>query len=323
MHSVRLFPRAKGATGCEASGIAARCDWVVMTDQAPPHVELRKLVETDAPAHIFLSMRRPAEAFGLFVDELLPRLTRPFVLVSGSEDFTVPRQIDVRYPGFEPDLTERIRRLLDHPLLRMWFAENLDTDDEPKMAPLPTGLVFPKFRPPPALPALPISRVSDRPLRLLCAHRVRQGEQWRPRLQATAAARGAWSAFCTVPDGEVSEPEFAAIMQDHAFVACVEGGGLDPSPKAWQALMCGAIPVLRHGPLDRAYGQLPVVFIDDWSPAQITQDRLEVWRRELAPFYDDAAGRAEVLRRLRLDYWWEQVAEGRLHDAMIGKDGAA
>ena len=33
---------------------------------------------------------------------------------------------------------------------------------------------------------------------------------------------------------------------------------IDPSPKAWEALLVGTIPVLEHSALDDAYSQLPV-----------------------------------------------------------------
>ena len=32
----------------------------------------------------------------------------------------------------------------------------------------------------------------------------------------------------------------------------------DPSPKAWEALLVGTIPVIEHSTLDDAYSQLPV-----------------------------------------------------------------
>lgn len=33
---------------------------------------------------------------------------------------------------------------------------------------------------------------------------------------------------------------------------------LDPSPKAWETILAGSIPVLEHSALDDAYGELPV-----------------------------------------------------------------
>ena len=33
---------------------------------------------------------------------------------------------------------------------------------------------------------------------------------------------------------------------------------LDPSPKAWEAIIAGTIPIIEHSTLDDAYSQLPV-----------------------------------------------------------------
>ena len=37
-----------------------------------------------------------------------------------------------------------------------------------------------------------------------------------------------------------------------AFVLCVSGGGIDPAPKAFEALAAGSIPIIQHSSLDSA-----------------------------------------------------------------------
>jgi hypothetical protein len=92
-----------------------------------------------------------------------------------------------------------------------------------------------------------------------------------------------------------------------SFVLCVEGGGLDPSPKAWTALLHGAIPILRDTPVAAAYRALPVAVVPDWQAGALTPARLAAWKAALAPAFDDPARRARVLERLGLDYWWGRV----------------
>ena len=36
----------------------------------------------------------------------------------------------------------------------------------------------------------------------------------------------------------------------------------DPSPKCWETIAIGAIPILVHGPLDDSYSQFPIAFIN-------------------------------------------------------------
>ena len=37
----------------------------------------------------------------------------------------------------------------------------------------------------------------------------------------------------------VKHKEFLKLLVEYPFVACVHGGGIDPSPKAWEALLLG------------------------------------------------------------------------------------
>ena len=50
-------------------------------------------------------------------------------------------------------------------------------------------------------------------------------------------------------------------LSRYNFTICVHGGGIDPSPRAWEAIMRGSIPIIRESPVAEAYRMLPVVII--------------------------------------------------------------
>jgi len=306
-HATRLFPKFSGAAAYALTGVAARCDWALLSDTRPPHTHLRQLRTTDSPRHVFLSLRNPFAALAAFATEVLPRLRAPFVLVSGSEDCTLPHQRDQRWRSFDATEQGYIRTILESPLLIRWVAENLDDASDRRFVPLPTGMVYPAG-PPVAAPAPNPPPQQGRVLRVLVGHRVRTGPQWELRRTVTALATQDWAGFCTLPEGELPEPAFLALMDQHAFVLCAEGGGLDPSPKAWQAILQGAIPIIRKTATHAAYAQLPVAFVEDWTRDSLTPERLAAWHSALAPFYDTPALRAQTLERLGADYWWQQIA---------------
>ena len=308
LHSVRLFPKQAGAAAYALTGIAARCDWALCSDRQPPQTYLHRTNPTDHPRHVFVSLRNPFAALLAFATKVLPILQSPFVLVTGSEDVTLPRQTDQRWRSFNDTEEEIIRAILDHPLLIRWFAENLEDDSDPRFAPLPTGMVYPSEVPSAPFPRPDAPPLRNRPLRILVGHRVRIGPQWDLRRKVNALADSAWATFCTVPDSEYAEPEFLRLMQVHAFVLCAEGGGLDPSPKAWQAILNGAIPIIRRTGTQKAYARLPVAFVDSWEPDSLTPARLVDWYQRLGPFYDTPALRTQTLSRLNLGYWWDQIA---------------
>jgi hypothetical protein len=306
-HSTRLFPKHRGADAYRLTGIAARCDWVVLSDREEPRVQLVRRHPERAPQHVFLSLRSPFDALRFMAREVLPMLTEPFALVSGSEDVTLPNQLDQRWRKFDAEERDCIQAILGHPLLRSWFVENLDDRRRPLMTPMPVGLVFPEGGPSDGLVVPEVTALLARPRRILCAHRTRPGPQWELRRQASALARGPWAEWCTVLDEELPEPDFLALLAQHAFVLCVEGGGLDPSPKAWQAMLHVAIPIVSDTALREAHARLPVAFVAEWTAPHIDVARLDGWLSQLGPLQDDPRRREETLRRLGLDDWWDRV----------------
>lgn len=315
--ATRLFPKNRGADGYAITGIAARCDWVVLSDHRAPHIHLHRTRDTDHPRHIFLSLRAPFHAIRHFAERILPRLTSDFVLITGSEDVTLPRQTDARWRPFDAEEQAMLDAILDHPNLQHWYAENLDEGGHPKRSPLPLGLVFPDGTPDALLPPDP-PPLARRPLRVFCAHRHREGPQWGLRRHVTGLAEGPWRAFCTVPAREMPETAFMARIEDHAFVLCAEGGGLDPSPKAFSALLHGAIPIIRATPVAAAYAHLPVAVVEGWTAEALSPDRLARWRDALVPRFDAPSARREVLHRLSVDYWWGIIEAGRPVEAKAG-----
>lgn len=307
VHSTRLFPKYGGAEAYQLSGIAARCDWVVLSDEREPRVALRRQVEGNRPRHVFLSLREPFAALAFLVEEVLPQIHGPFRLISGSEDVTLPRQLDQRWRTFHDEERQRIARLLDDPRLIAWAAENLDALFHPKLLPLPLGLTFPEggAEQPLGIPRFPPQ--ACRPLRLLCAHRLREGPQWETRRRVSELARCELAAWSTLLEEEVPERRFLQLLHQHAFVLCVAGGGLDPSPKAWLAMLHGTIPVVRSSALDGAYRDLPVAFVPEWTAEALAPSRLAALQQQLISAIDTPEGRRRTVERLGLEYWWERI----------------
>lgn len=304
--STRLFPKSQGADAYVVSGLAAKCDWVVLSDHKAPTVFLKFNHAVQSPATVFLSLRNLRAALPFFVSDVLPKLSKPFVLISGSEDVTLPNQIDKRWPPLNEGERGLVNAILYHRNLKHWFVENLDERVSDKVTPIPLGMVYPESLPT-TVACVDIPPLAMRSLNVLCAHRVRDGQQWQVRKDVTEIALKNWQNFTTVITDEVTEPEFIELIRQHSFVICAQGGGLDPSPKAWLALYYGAIPIIKSSALDGAYKQLPVIHIDDWHADALSTEKLQQWREALAYHYDTLEGRRNVLEKLTLEYWWQQI----------------
>ncbi|WP_420434322.1 hypothetical protein [Hyphobacterium sp.] len=308
--STRLFPKGSGAKGYRLTGLAARCDWVVLSDSAEPRTFLRvRPGAPPSPRTLFLSMRNAEAAILHFAEAVLPRIKSDFVLFSGSEDLTLPRQVDQRWQTYPAPVRAAIDTILEHSHLKTWWAENLDEAAHSKLHPMPLGLL-PSGGGHAMAEVVEFEPLNRRPLSVLCAHRVRTGPQWEPRRKVTELARNAWADWTTVLEEAVEPPIFNRLLSRHSFVLCVEGGGLDPSPKAWQALLQGAIPIIRKSPTAEAYRDFPVVMIDDWTARNITRDKLEAWREQISTTYQQAANwRQQWVDRLSFERGWNTRIE--------------
>jgi hypothetical protein len=163
------------------------------------------------------------DAIRVFADRVLPRLTRPVVLYSGSEDSTLPLQVDAR---FGPNDDASVLEVLNSPLVERWVVENLVTGgvDWPhpeKMVPMPVGFVLmtatQRAR---TLELLGRARTAPKDLRVACAARIRAGPQWEPRRRVARLCAQNWSAFADAPPPEaegvdVDDAELAQEVDDH------------------------------------------------------------------------------------------------------------
>jgi hypothetical protein len=70
------------------------------------------------------------------------------------------------------------------------------------------------------------------------------------------------------PEGR-SQTEYYEDMCHSKFVLCPEGTGID-THRVYEALACGATPVVLHGPLDNLYSKLPVCILNSWTDTMYT-----------------------------------------------------
>ena len=290
-------------------GIAAACDWALMVPCL--YADLMIEPRTIYVHHVMLEV---------FIEQILKHMpvhTR-FVLVTSGTDHTIPTASgDVRfYPmrGFSNVSSERGGphwQVLTHSVqLVHWFCENHDINDD-RVSTLPTGIVksIEGMSPVPFNSAP--SPLRHRPLRFLVSHRTRSMTgQWGHRQNVTNMCLKLLLTddLCLYPSTHLSVDHRKSISQrvwihlatSVPFVLCVHGGGLDPSPKAWEAIMLGTIPIIQHSTLDDAYEQLPVVFVRSWQvlfEGNLTaiKSRLQGIVEALSPYYDDPIFRGPVV----------------------------
>lgn len=230
-----------------------------------------------------------------------------FVLITGDADKTIPNQVDLRFPRHDDGVMAIIKAIHDDPRLIRWYSQCLD-ESWPKLLPVPVGYwekggteLYVNV-----LHAVSTQPILDRQLKVFCAHRTREGPQWVKRQLVTQKALCDWGEVVDSRES-VSSSEFFDTISRYPFVMCVGGGGLDPSPKAWTALMAGCIPLIEANPTTEAYRDLPVIFVDDWLSLKLDIEVLEKWRNALAPYFDEPVRRKAVLEKLSMGYWLRHI----------------
>ncbi|WPT12838.1 hypothetical protein PSENEW3_00002679 [Picochlorum sp. SENEW3] len=298
------------------SGFPGRCDLVYGTRSSvtmnPSDFVWMNVHSSEHPRTVFVR----TEHLGDFHQKIMPCLAEPIVLLSGDSDKTVPRQLDPRFnfKCINETAWEQLHQA-ENEMIIHHFAENLDTAG-PKVTPLPLGMNPHEYSPEHILDIVAqhkaLSPYHNHDAETIVSHKrgmLRVVDTSRPHSDDRILVRRlceSWE-FCD-PKSELPRGDaYLFTLMDYSFLLCPHGGGLDPSPKAWEAIALGVIPIIKKYNDDSAYRQLPVVLVDEWSEDSITEEKLAEWKRRLHPYYSTPEGRLEVLYRLSMEYWWKHV----------------
>jgi len=233
-----------------------------------------------------------SESLLYFINKCLPLITKPFVLVSGDSDLTID---PVHY-----------KSLIECPLLLAWYAQNM-INPVKKCIQMPIGLDYHtiwanpghKWKSPDEghLPkeqeaVLKGIKTADR----LCKIYVNFGA-----LDKYGDRR---SAMSTIPQElmtmhlkPVPRTLVWKFIARHAFVLSPFGNGLD-CHRTWEALVLGAIPIVRGRHFEAMFEGLPVLIVDAWS--DVTADLLEKTVKQ----FDIMQWKKE---KLTLAYWVHSI----------------
>lgn len=222
------------------------------------------------------------------------------VVFVGARDLTVPKQLDRTGPKSSVG-ESYLEATLSRP--KTFFCENLD-DPKSRLIPLPGGTSesaswhisvrsggFPAIS-------------STGPI-LLVSHRHRGGEQWSKRRVVSALAEGPWSEFAEDLCEERSPRAWRRMAKKFSFGVCVRGGGLSPSPKFFDLLLLGVIPIIEASPISSIHQQFPCVVVNEWSEGSLTQDFLHAEHERLRSEWRNWD---RVLHTLQASVWEEFMA---------------
>ena len=235
-----------------------------------------------------------------FMNELLPLIDFPFILVSGDCDETIPQEI-LNSADFN--------NLLNNTHLIHWFCQNM-TYQHTKITKMPIGLDYHTLTVNPVWGPLCACLEQEKQL-LFFKHKALPF--WNRNINCYAnfhfsintklgydrkdALQNINKDLIYYEDTPVTRLSTWNKQLNFAFVVCPHGGGLD-CHRNWEALCLGCIPIVKTSAIDSLYTDLPVLIVDDWS--NITNELLQ---NTIVRFKTMFKNNEFNMEKIKLEYW--------------------
>jgi hypothetical protein len=223
-----------------------------------------------------------------FFEVLHPQL-KNYILISHNSDVPSPSPFE---------------SYLDSPKLIAWFCENCDTKKHhPKLFRLPIGICNGhSMRDSRGLTSTELTALREqyatvnKDIMLYMNFTVHAGVP--DRQLAYRLFRN--QPFCYT-SGEKGLRQYLHDVARSKFVLCPPGGGED-CYRTWEALLLGAIPIVRSSGLDPLFEDLPVLIINDWR--DITPNFLETK-------YQEMKSKKYNMEKMFMSYWSNLINEAQ------------
>lgn len=183
-----------------------------------------------------------------FFRDYHPFISNPYILLTHNSDHSAPGPF---------------RPYLEDPKLLAWCAQNIEGEKHQKLHPIPIGIANKCWQHGrPEIFAAYLSRAHNKERQYLCYINFHPSTYPVERSYV-------WDLFSQQPWCTLSPPtkQMSDYLQDLSkakFVISPRGNGLD-CHRTWEALLMGAIPVVRSSSLDPLFADLPVLIIQDWN----------------------------------------------------------
>ena len=224
-----------------------------------------------------------------FLADVHDNISAPYVLVTHNGAAQIP--------------FSAYRRALDSRQLIVWFAQNADSRVHRKIRALPLGFENARWkradwqRLASYRAAGQLKPWARRPT-LLYANFNTKTHASRPALFAAMAALANRSQSIVATRLSVAHAGFIAALADSRFVLSPPGRGVD-CHRTWEALLLGAVPIVKTSILDSLYRPLGILCLPDLL--NLTVDALNYHaRRYVRP--------SAALDVLYVDYWLDAMA---------------
>jgi len=245
-----------------------------------------------------------SDLLNFFVTDILRKINKEFVLVSGDSDLCVPKEI--------LNLCET-NTLLNSPYLIKWFLQNTQIQHNSKMVQMPIGLDYHTISNNPACSwKLPNESHLPGAQELTLVNIKEKSQPFYDRIpkiyvnfsKTSDRFKDRVNSVNCIPNKLMIFNETFTkrtinwnLMSKYAFVLSPFGIGMD-CHRTWEALCLGCIPIVCAPNFTKLFEELPVLNVNDWK--EITEELL---RATIIKFKNSTFN----LDKLLLSNWVKQI----------------
>ena len=285
-------------------GILKSCDFHSKTPKSSCNDDTGYLFEMTKRMFHGMSIYVCSDLLQFFVINILPKINKMFVLVSGDSDICAPVEI-LNY--------EKFNLLINSPFLIKWFLQNTQVQNNSKMVQLPIGLDFHTISNNPThgwklsnedhLPgAQEFTLVNIKETSKPFYERIPKiyvnfsltNDRFGDRVNSVKSISKDLMVF---NDSFTKRTVNWQFMSKYMFVLSPFGNGMD-CHRTWEALCLGCIPIVRAPNFRKMFEDLPVLIVDKWS---------EVNSELLLKTIDEFKQRKLNYEKLSLKYWIDKI----------------
>lgn len=225
-------------------------------------IDLDLLSKHESGASIYIC----TDALLNFSQRVIDRIEHPFTLVTGDSDTPINNNL-IRH--------ESIQKILNHPNLMKWFAQNM-VADHPKLHQIPIGMDYHTMWERPGIWGLAQQSpfAQERALINTFANAPDFSERffagycnWHfaiDRGDRQTCLEKIDKNICLIEKSHLPRISSWQRQAECMFVISPEGAGID-CHRTWEAILLGCVPVVKKSKFTELFKHLPVVVLEDWS----------------------------------------------------------
>lgn len=283
-------------------GILDLCDWrshePVSSTTSLNYNKPIEWLDNETPTVLYVC----TTALPTFIHDVLPKINKGIILVSGDCDITVPDQLFRNYQDFE--------NFINNDVIVHWFCQNF-VGKHSKVSQIPIGMDYHTMAEQDHWWGKKLQTYKQE--QQLFDIKDNSLPFWERKLKIYSSFHVSMThrqyvndrrdAIEKIPKDLIDYDEKCERLHswkkqtEYAFVACPHGNGLD-THRFWEALNLGCIPIIKTSGLDPLFDNLPVWIVESWDQVSIVnmKNKIEEFRNKTFNY-----------EKLTTNYWFKKI----------------